>query len=73
MCKNCTNFEVSNCFLLLSEQLINLHTIDLSSSIFRSDRGSPSTQLLQEDTPSNVQEWQLKCILISFIIVRLEN
>ncbi len=33
-CKNCLNFGVSSCFLLLSKWLIYSHTIVLSSSIF---------------------------------------
>jgi hypothetical protein len=72
-CKTCHNFGVSNCFSLLLECLLYSLTIGLSPSIFRPGSGGPSTQLLQEDTPCNVQEWQLKCILVSFRISRLED
>ncbi len=73
-CKSCLNFGVSNCFLVLLEQLIYSHTIVLSSSpVFRSGCGGPSMQLMHKDIPYNVQEWQLKCVLVSFRIVRLEN
>jgi hypothetical protein len=62
-CKTCLNFGVSNCFTLLLERLIYSLTIVLSPSIFRPGSGGPSIQLLHEDTPCNVQEWQLKCVL----------
>jgi hypothetical protein len=55
-CKTCLNFRVSNCFLFLLECLIFSHTIVLSSSIFRPGSKGHSTQLLQEDTPCNVQK-----------------
>jgi hypothetical protein len=71
-CKTCLNFGVSNCFSLLLERLIYSLTIVLSPSIFRPGSGGPSTQLLHKKTPCNVQEWQLKCVLISFRIIRLE-
>jgi hypothetical protein len=72
-CMTCLNFGVSNCFSLLLEHLIYSLTIVLSPSIFRPGSGRPSTQILHEDMPCNVQEWQLKCVLVSFRIVRLED
>jgi hypothetical protein len=72
-CKTCLNFGVSNCFSLLLEHLIYSLTIVLSPSISRPASGGPSTQLLHEDMPCNVQEWRLKCVLVSFRIVRLED
>jgi hypothetical protein len=72
-CKMCLNFWVSNCFLLLSEHLNYFHTIVLSSSMFKPGHGGPSTYLLHEDMPCNGQEWQLKCVLVSFRIDRLKD
>jgi hypothetical protein len=72
-CKTCLNSGVSNSFSLLLECLIYSLTIVSSPSIFRPVSGGPSMQLLHKDMPCNVQEWQLKCVLVLFRIVRLED
>jgi hypothetical protein len=73
--KNCTHFGASNCIFFIQKECL-MYQLYLSvilefSSIFRPESGSPSTQLLQEETPCNVWEWQLKCVSISFRIARL--